>query len=373
MNTFTFTKATRKQAKARVAIDGPSGSGKTFTSLVLATQLANGGKIAVLDTERGSASLYSDKFDFDVLELYEFSPAVYTKAISLAHEAGYKVLVIDSLTHAWEGEGGALDQVDAKATRMQGNSYAAWKDVTPLHRRMVDAILQSEMHIIATMRSKMDYVQEKDERGKTIIRKVGMAPIQRQGMEYEFTLVADMDIEHHISISKSRCEFMADKTAHKPGADFWKPFVAWLNSGDTPVPAAPKAIEKAQAQASDAPMNGKPRPYAPEVLKEKVLDFADKLSGVAVKGNEAQMIAMNLDECFGGNADKRHALMFYLTKHESTKDLDNGWLLALKKWINVQNVDGKWFMDPMAVAEANLAYERALIESGQMPLPQEGA
>ena len=235
---FSFTKATKAKVKARVAIDGPSGAGKTYSALILATVLADGGKVAVIDTERGSASLYSDKFNFDVLELDTYSPAIYTQAITAAEKAGYSVIVIDSLSHAWEGEGGALDLVDQKSTQIKGNSYAAWKDVTPLHRRMVDKMLQSPAHVIVTMRSKMDYVQETDGNGKKVIRKVGMAPIQRAGMEYEFTLVADMDVDHHIAISKSRCDEMADKVAHKPGPDFWQKFSSWLADG-VEKPAAP--------------------------------------------------------------------------------------------------------------------------------------
>jgi len=235
-----FVKATKQQLKARVALDGPSGAGKTYTALVLATALAGAnGKIAVIDTERGSAKLYADKFNFDVLELSTFSPATYTEAIDAAEQAGYSVVVIDSLTHAWEGEEGALDQVDKAATRQQGNHFTAWKDVTPLHRRMVDAILQSKCHVVATMRSKMEYVQEKDDRGKTTIRKVGMAPIQRQGMEYEFTVVGDMDIDHHLSISKTRCDILTDKVYTKPTVKDFQAFVSWLDEGEA-VKAAPK-------------------------------------------------------------------------------------------------------------------------------------
>ena len=224
MTDFTFQKASKKQVKARIAIDGPSGSGKTYTALVAATALANNGKIAVIDTEHGSASLYSDHFSFDVLELASFSPETYTHAIHAAERAGYSVILIDSLSHAWEGEGGALDLADDAARRQKTpNSYTAWKEVTPIHRKMVDAILSSSAHIAATMRSKMDYVQEKDSNGRTLIRKIGLAPVQRAGMEYEFTLVGDMDLDHTIVISKSRCPALADARrpprggAHLPG------------------------------------------------------------------------------------------------------------------------------------------------------------
>lgn len=237
---FQFKKATKKQVKARVAIAGPSGSGKTYTGLVASTALANGGRIAVIDTERGSASLYSDYFSFDVLELEPpFSPKVYKQAIKAAEDAGYGVILIDSLSHAWEGEGGALDLADEATSRQRTpNSYTAWREVTPLHREMVDAMLQSKAHIVATMRSKTEYAIQKED-GKTKILKVGMAPIQRAGMEYEFTVVGDMDIDNKIVISKSRFAPLQSKVQLKPDINFFKPFVDWLNSGDAEVKAEP--------------------------------------------------------------------------------------------------------------------------------------
>ncbi len=238
-----FKQATRKQAKARVAIDGPAGSGKTYTSLLAATVLANGGKIAVIDTERGSASLYADEFTFDVAELENFNPRNYINAIDAAEQAGYSVIVIDSLSHAWEGEGGILDMHDAATKRQNSqNSYTAWKDVTPVHREFVDRLLQSKCHIIATMRSKMEYSQEKDSNGKTVIRKIGLAPVQRAGTEYEFTVVCDMDVEHNLSVSKSRCKPLADKLVKLPDAKFFGILNDWLNSGDE---VKPMTLEEA--------------------------------------------------------------------------------------------------------------------------------
>jgi hypothetical protein len=243
--TTTFQKASKRKSKARVAIDGPSGAGKTYTALIAATVLAEGGRIAVIDTEHGSASLYSDEFNFDVLELTNFNPNNYIDSIEAAEQEGYAVVVIDSLSHAWEGEGGALEMVDDATKRSKsGNSYTAWRDVTPVQRRMIDAMLASKCHVIATMRSKMEYVQEKDERtGKTVIRKVGLAPVQRSGTEYEFGIVADMDIDHNLVVSKSRCKALADKVENRPGPKFWKTFLDWLNSGDAaPAPSAPESL-----------------------------------------------------------------------------------------------------------------------------------
>lgn len=224
-----FEKATRAKAKARIALTGPSGSGKTWTALEAATALKNGGRVAVIDTERGSASLYSDRFDFDVLELDFFSPEMYIHAIDAAEGKGYDVIVIDSLSHAWEGEGGALDKQNSAAKR-SGNSFTAWADVTPIHRRLIDTILQSKCHVIATLRSKMEYVIEQSN-GKSSVRKVGMAPIQRPGTEYEFTIVADLDIDHNIAISKTRCALYDGKTGLKPDEKWFRPLREWLDTG----------------------------------------------------------------------------------------------------------------------------------------------
>lgn len=237
MTTNQFQKAVRTQAKLRMAINGPSGAGKTYTALIAAKVMANGGKIAMIDTERGSASLYSDKYDFDTATLNEFNPQNYIDLIKAAEESGYAVIVIDSLTHAWEGKGGALDLVDDAAKRSKSkNTFTAWKDVTPLHRQLIDAMLQSPCHIIATMRSKTEYVIESVERNGRQVqtpRKVGMAPIQRQGMEYEFTIVGDMDLDHNFVVSKSHMEALADQVEKKPGEKFFRQVYDWLNSGTT--------------------------------------------------------------------------------------------------------------------------------------------
>lgn len=227
-----FRQATKQQSKLRMTLDGPAGSGKTYTALRFAHALANGGRIAFIDTERGSASKYVGEapdgitWQFDVLELVQFSPEKYTEAILSACRSQYSVLVIDSLSHAWEGIGGALE-LKQKA----GESWSAWRHVTPVHNRMVDAILQSSLHIITTMRSRMEYIQETDERGKIVIRKVGLSPIQRPGMEYEFDLVCDIDWSHILTVSKSRCSAVADMTMEKPGPEFMRPVIDWLNSG----------------------------------------------------------------------------------------------------------------------------------------------
>lgn len=244
-----FQPAVKAQLHARVAIDGPTGSGKTWTALRWATVLAgpdgserreNGmAKIAVVDTERRSARLYAPHFTFDTVD---FAPPYevpkFLETLRTAEKHGYSVIVLDSLSHFWMGEGGVLDAVDAAAARAQGNKFAGWLTGTPLQRNLVDTILGLDMHVIATMRSKMEYVLE-ERGGKQVPRKIGMAPVQREGLEYEFTIVGDMDLEHRMTITKSRCDVLADQVIqpHRE-TEAAELFLQWLNDG---TPAPPKA------------------------------------------------------------------------------------------------------------------------------------
>lgn len=222
-----FKKATKTQLKARIALIGPSGAGKTYSALKIAQGL--GDRIAVLDTERGSASKYAgDVADFDVVELEEFPIDAYIRVIEAAGKEGYDVLIIDSLSHAWVGKGGALDEVDKRSGK--GGNFAGWKHVTPKHRALIDAILGSPMHVIATMRSKTEYAMDK-EGGRTVVRKVGMGAVQRDGMEYEFDLVGELDQRHNMEITKSRCPALADRVIERPGEQVAKELRAWLGDG----------------------------------------------------------------------------------------------------------------------------------------------
>ncbi len=227
-----FQKAERKQARLRMALIGPSGSGKTMSALKIAQGL--GQRIAVIDTEHGSASKYAgDVAEFDTLELRDYHPDHFIQGIQDAARAGYDVLIIDSLSHAWAGEGGVLSQVDQIAARQrtQGNTFGAWREATPLHNRLINAILAAPMHVICTMRAKTEYVQEKDDRGRTQIRKVGLAPVQRDGMEYEFDVVGDIDAAHALVITKSRYAPLSDRVIPTPGRDLGEELGAWLGSG----------------------------------------------------------------------------------------------------------------------------------------------
>lgn len=254
-----FSKATRRKAKARVALVGPSGSGKTYTALIIARGLVGPeGRIAVIDTERASASKYAgDVAEFDALDLDHHAPKEYVAAIQDAAREGYDCLVIDSLSHAWSGRGGALEQVDQAAKRSQGNSYVAWRDVTPQHNALVDAILTFPGHVVVTMRAKTEYVLETGKNGKQTPRKVGMAPIQRDGMEYEFDVVADLDLDHNLIVSKSRCSALADAVVTRPDAKIAEVLRRWLDDGEV----APSATPKPDALAGAVGGDGAPTPW----------------------------------------------------------------------------------------------------------------
>ncbi len=232
---MAFQKAVKHESKLRLAITGPSGAGKTYTALSIAKHLA--GPVALVDTEHGSASKYADLFDFDVLNLHPpYHPDRFGEAIREAAAAGYKVVILDSLTHAWNGTGGILEIVDDFAKRKTGgNTFSAWKEAGPVQTRLIESIVGAPIHVIATLRSKQDYAQEKNEQGKTVIRKVGMAAQQREGFEYEFDVVLDMDIDHAGIVTKTRCPALTDRVMNKPGRDVADILNEWLKGAPAPV------------------------------------------------------------------------------------------------------------------------------------------
>lgn len=231
-----FKKATKAQAKLRAAFFGPSGAGKTFTSLRVAAGLAGTGSVAVIDTERGSASKYADRFSFDVLELEDQSIDGYVAAIGDAARAGYSVLVIDSLSHGWQT---LLEEVEKLAkAKYRGNTWSAWSEGTPLQRRLVQAILTFPGHVIATMRSKTEWTTV-DNNGKKTPQRVGLAPEQGKGVEYEFDLLVEISTEHIANVIKDRTGKFQDKLLEKPGEEFGRDLAAWLSDG-APAGAQPR-------------------------------------------------------------------------------------------------------------------------------------
>ncbi len=196
-----FIKAERSNCKIKMAIQGPSGSGKAYSSLLMAFGLTKDwNKIAVLDTENGSANLYSHLGNYSVLNLSApYTPEEYIDAIETAVKQGFECLIIDSLSTEWNGQGGILDIHG----NIPGNSFTAWSKVTPRHNAFVQAILQSNIHIIGTMRSKTDYVLS-EKNGKQVPEKVGMKPVQREDSEYEFTVVFELNQKHQANVGKDR-------------------------------------------------------------------------------------------------------------------------------------------------------------------------
>jgi len=213
-----FKTAVKKDAKLRLALCGPAGSGKTYSLLSIATEL--GGPIAYVDTEHGSASKYADLFQFDVSEPQTFDPRQLIEAITAACEAGYKVICIDSLSHYWMGQGGELDLVDAAAKKdRNNNSFAAWKHVTPIHNKLVDTIIAAPIHVLVSMRTKTEWVIEEDSKGRKVPRKIGLAPVMRDGIEFEFDVCGDLDQENTLVVTKSRCPELSGKVINRPQGD----------------------------------------------------------------------------------------------------------------------------------------------------------
>lgn len=287
MANIVFKKAERRKTKARIAIAGVSGVGKTFTSLLIAKEL--GERIAVVDSEHGSASKYEGEPgipEFDVVELDSFSPERYIECIRAAEQAGYDVLLIDSISHAWMGKEGLLEQVDKTVERGKSGFSEGWRKASPLHSRMIDAMLQSKLHLIVTMRMKGKYVIEENDRGKQVPKKVGLEMQQRDGFEFEFDIVGEMDLDHHLVITKSRCSKIDGLVLVKPDASLGREIAAWLNKGveasePTPAPALEPSVSVEDTQ-------------------QTLLAIQDQLAALAGNGPMAKMMKQALcAEAFG--------------------------------------------------------------------------
>lgn len=301
-----FKKAKREQVRMKISMAGPSGSGKTLSSLRLAFGLTKAqfpnlsddeiwAKICVIDTENGSGSLYvgfnrsgcriGNYNVIDVVPPYE--PQVFVDAIHMAEENGMNVIIIDSLSHAWAGQGGALDQQGAIAAR-SGNSWTAWRNVTPQHNKLVDAMLQSPCHVIANMRAKMEYQQTTNDAGKKQVKAIGMGVVMRDGIEYEFTTAFMLDYEHIANATKDRTGlfdgkyFMIDENVGKQ-------MYQWLSTGDpveekkpsVPAPApAPAADSDEQLQKAIAAVEKLIQPLVADADKETKAEIAAKIKSV---------------------------------------------------------------------------------------------
>ncbi|AMA49986.1 AAA family ATPase [Flavobacterium covae] len=216
----------RRKAKIKMALQGSAGAGKTYSSLLLAQGLTNGdlSKVAIIDTENGSADLYAHLGNYNVLTLTPpFTPDNYIKAIDVCEKAGIEVIIIDSISHCWDY---LLDYHSSLA----GNSFTNWAKIKPLEKAFMDKILQCDAHVIATMRTKQDYVlNQKD--GKFIPEKVGLKAVQRDGLDYEFTIVFDVDIKHFAVSSKDRTGLFMGKPEFVINSTTGRKILEWCNSG----------------------------------------------------------------------------------------------------------------------------------------------
>lgn len=358
-----FKKAIKQEAKLRLAIAGPSGSGKTYTALAIASNL--GKKIALVDTEHGSASKYADLFSFDVLEMKPpFAPDRFITSIQEAQAMGYDVIILDSLTHAWQGTGGLLDMVDQIAARSSSkNTFAAWKEGTPIYNRLIDSIIQSEIHIIATMRSKQDYAMSKDDQGKTKVEKLGLAPIQREGFEYEFDVVLNIDIDNTAIVSKTRCPALTGGVYKKPGKEIAEILVNWLTGlprqdkaepSITPSPVQPitppaPAPAPAPTEVPGASHVPGTRPYPPDVFKAKLNEIIDGMPAAYAKAgkplvltppNIGNVLAKIIDAIFNGDKGvSRHIVCAWLIGTGSTKDMSPAQVRAFFKIMDIKYND----------------------------------
>ncbi|WP_269233680.1 AAA family ATPase [Flavobacterium flavigenum] len=216
----------RKKAKIKMALQGSSGSGKTYSALLLAHGLTNGdfSKVAIIDTENGSADLYAHLGKYNVLTLPPpFTPENYIKAIDVCINSSMEVIIIDSISHCW-------DYLLDYHSSLSGNSFTNWGKITPLQKAFTDKILQCDAHVIATMRTKQDYVlNQKD--GKYIPEKVGLKAVQKDGLDYEFTIVFDVDIKHFAISSKDRTGLFMGKPEFIINSQTGRNILEWCNSG----------------------------------------------------------------------------------------------------------------------------------------------
>lgn len=253
-------RAQRKRTKLKLGISAASGSGKTISSLIFAYGLVKGehpdwtdeqiwDKIGVIDSENGSSELYTEytvkDTGFHIGTFWTipisapFTPEKYIDAIETLEKEGFEVCIIDSMTHLWNGQGALLERQGNVAKRT-GNSYTAWREITPIFNRFVDTMLQCNMHVIATIRAKVEYVQEKDSKGHTTIRKVGMAPVFRDGIEYEFSMFMDIDSDHQAHVTKDRTGILDDEYFVINGKEAEK-VAKWLSTGAEMKPNEPPA------------------------------------------------------------------------------------------------------------------------------------
>jgi hypothetical protein len=229
----TFKPAQREQMRLRMALQGPAGSGKTLTAMRLARALSPDGSFAVIDTERRALEYAqlpgesrADRFDFGHVAPDVANPEDLPRMVAEAANERYGALIVDSFTHYWSGTGGALDTVDRATDKRRG-----WSEYRPTENKMMAALLTFPGHVIVTMRVKTDYVTEVDQRGRAQTRRVGLKPDQRDGVDYEFSVIGSLDTDHTLTFVKTTCPELADKSIRCPGDDLAVTLSSWLGQG----------------------------------------------------------------------------------------------------------------------------------------------
>lgn len=237
----SFKKATKEAAKLRLALFGVSGSGKTYTALRIATGL--GGKIAVIDTERNSACKYSDRFDFDVCNATK--PSIENLKMFIEEAKNYDILIIDSMTHAWLE---LLQEVEKIAkTKFGGNTWSAWSEGTPKQMSLINALLDFPGHIIATMRTETNWTTTTNDKGKVVPVRVGEAPKQGKGIEYEFDMLMQISSEHDALVIKDRTGKFQDEVIPMPDENFGKSLGEWLKDGKKEEKKEPETVAECKS------------------------------------------------------------------------------------------------------------------------------
>ncbi len=245
---MTLRKATRQKAKIRLGLSAPAGGGKTLSALLIASGMTSWDKIALIDTENGSGDLYSHLGEYNVLSLdAPYTPERYVEAIQQCEKAGMEVIIIDSITHEWDGKGGILEIHSS----MTGNSFTNWASITPRHQKFINAILSSPCHIITTVRRKQDYEMTKDGNGKIKVEKVGLKEITREGFEYELTVNLELDIKHNAKSSKDRTGLFMDQPEFVPSVATGRMILDWCNSGSEPIDNRPLMTDDAMIKILD--------------------------------------------------------------------------------------------------------------------------
>lgn len=239
---MNLRKAERHQARIRMGLQGPSGSGKTMGALLIAFGLTGDwSKVAVIDTENNSADLYAHLGNYYVLNLNApFSPERYIEAIGICEASDIEVIIVDSISHEWEGSGGILET----HSNMTGNSFTNWGKLTPRHNQFINVLLSSKCHIISTIRSKQDYVLA-EKNGKMVPEKIGLKGVQREGMDYELTLVLEIDIKQNASATKDRTGLFMNKPEFRISSDIGEKILSWCKNGINAT-AVQKLIKKSK-------------------------------------------------------------------------------------------------------------------------------